>query len=58
MGMNQRKVYSMIGVILLLGSFLLFCGVKNLIQAKELATKNQVLENDNSKSSNDNDVDK
>lgn len=56
MGMNQKKVYSMIGVILLLGSFLLFCGVKNLIQANELAIKNQVLENDNSKSSNDNDV--
>lgn len=40
--MNQKKVYSTIGVILLFGGFLLFCGVKNFTQAKELSAKKQV----------------
>ena len=39
MGMNQKKVYSTIGVILLFGGFLLFCGAKNLTQAKDLTAK-------------------
>lgn len=57
MGMNQKKVYSTIGVILLFGGFLLFCGAKNLTQAKELATKNQVLNANTSNYSDDTEVD-
>lgn len=57
MGMNQKKVYSTIGVILLFGGFLLFCGAKNLTQAKELAAKNQVLDYDMSNYSDDTEVD-
>ena len=57
MGMNQKRVYSTIGFILLFGVFLLFCGVKNLTQAKELATKNQVSEEDISKNSEEKKVD-
>ncbi|KHS58110.1 MAG: M15 family metallopeptidase [Terrisporobacter othiniensis] len=55
--MNQKKVYSTIGVILLFGGFLLFCGAKNLTQAKELAAKNQVLDYDMSNYSDDTEVD-
>ena len=57
MAMNQKKVYSTIGVILLFGGFLLFCGAKNLTQAKELAAKNQVLDYDMSNYSDDTEVD-
>jgi len=44
MGMNQKKVYGTIGVILLFGSLLLFFFGKNFTQAKELSTKKQVSE--------------
>lgn len=55
--MKQKKVYNTIGVILLFGGFLLFCGVKNLVQAKELATNSQVLEQEISTVSNEEEVD-
>lgn len=57
MGMNQKKVYSTIGVILLFGGFLLFCGAKNLTQAKDLTAKNQVLDADTYNYSDDTEVD-
>lgn len=41
--MNRKKIHSAIVAILSLSTFILFFGVKNLIQAKELSNKNQVL---------------
>lgn len=58
MGMNQKKVYITMGVILLFGGFLLFCGGKSFIQAKELSTKRQVLKIDTFDYSNEKDADK
>ena len=58
MGMNQKKVYSTIGVILLFGGFLLFCGAKNLTQAKDLTAKNRkLLDADTYNYSDDTEVD-
>lgn len=58
MGMNQKKVYSTIGVILLFGGLLLFCGAKNFTQAKELSTKKQVSKTGTFDYSNEKDADK
>lgn len=46
MGMNQKKLYGAVGVIILFVGFVLVFGVKNLIQAKESFVKNQISQKD------------